>query len=695
MAAKKQAEVKKPVGMVLTPEEFERLRQRAGDKAANQPVRQLWPKQVQTLLRNEHEICIGGAKAGGKTISGIYFLIKGNAHADDCPAHKALPCACPFPDYDKDGNPILVNRSYIYHPKYLGCVIRRNATDLLDWVREAKEIYGLIGGDFKEGKNRFEFPGGAMIFCGHYDEDNAYMKYQGMNIVRFLLEEVTQIPDIKRLKMLKSCCRSVYPEMRAQMLSTCNPGGPGHGWVLDRYVEPTDEHGNIIPPGTPIIEKFENPFVPGEVIESTRVFLFSSIKDNPAALSNKEYIASLMTLDEEERRAYLFGDWHAMSGEFFASWRPRGPKPGEPPEANHVVPFNIARNRIQPWWWRTMAMDYGYSHECSTVWGCHDQETDQFWVTDELVVSETEPDIIGEEVGRRTKSILAGLETPMISMGLSHDAYGHRQDDRSVAELIARGIARVLGPNMVHVPDLMVDKLKDQMEAEGHSTASGEADAIFQRIRSQQRMGITIRRMRDNRVVGWQLVRAMMRWRQTMPDIKDIFDPNLASKIAYEKGLEAYGAYLNLFKQKREVLPKLQVVGPPLDQHGRPDSTQQLGCPRLIASIPKAQHDDLNPEDVSRKHFSGLDSLDSLRYLLMTFRGQSMPEPFEALRRRKVAEAQQRNPGYDTADLVWVNRRIESAWKDRNAAKLKPIHVIRQGRMARARVKGLIAGPQS
>jgi hypothetical protein len=248
---------------------------------------------------------------------------------------------------------------------------------------------------------------------------------------------------------------------------------------------------------------------------------------------------------------------------------------------------------------------------------------------------------------------------------------------------------------MVHVPDLMVDKLKDQMEAEGHSTASGEADAIFQRIRSQQRMGITIRRMRDNRVVGWQLVRAMMRWRQTMPDIKDIFDPNLASKIAYEKGLEAYGAYLNLFKQKREVLPKLQVVGPPLDQHGRPDSTQQLGCPRLIASIPKAQHDDLNPEDVSRKHFSGLDSLDSLRYLLMTFRGQSMPEPFEALRRRKVAEAQQRNPGYDTADLVWVNRRIESAWKDRNAAKLKPIHVIRQGRMARARVKGLIAGPQS
>jgi hypothetical protein len=628
------------------------------------------------------------------TITGIYFLLKGNAHADACPAHKGLNCACPFPDNDSNDNPILVNRSYIYHPKYLGCVIRRNATDLLDWVREAKEIYGLIGGDFKEGKNRFEFPSGAIIFCGHYDEENAYMKYQGMNIVRFLLEEATQIPDVKRLKMLKSCCRSVYPEMRAQMLLTCNPGGPGHGWVLDRYVEPTDENGDIIPPGTPIVESFENPFKPGEIISSTRVFIFSSIKDNPAAVSNKEYIASLMSLDEEERRAYLFGDWHAMSGEFFSSWRPKGPKHGEPAEANHVVPHNFAIRRIKPWWWRTMAMDYGYAHECATLWGCHDQETDQFWVTDELVVSETEPDIIGEEVGRRTKKILEGLETPMISMGLSHDAYGLRQDDRSVAELIARGIARVLGPNMVHVPDLMVDKLKDQMEAAGQSTGTSEADAIFQRIRSQQRMGITIRRMRDNRVVGWQLIRTLMRWRQTLPEVKDIFDPNLASQIAYEKGLEAYGSYVNLFKQKREILPKLQVIGPPIDSHGRPDTSQMLGCPRLMGAIPKAQHDELNPEDVSKKHFTGMDSLDALRYLLLTFRGQSMPEPFQALRQRKVAEAMERNPNYDTADLIWVNRHVEDAWATRHAAQTKPIHVIRAGRGMRARVKGLLPGPQ-
>src|SRR6185369_231752 len=150
-----------------------------------------------------------------------------------------------------DGTPNLVNRSYIYHPKYLGWVLRRNAKDLLDWTREARAIYEVIGGEYKVGDNRFDFPKyrpdgrpipgtvGAMIFCGHYEEEDAFMKYQGLNVVRFVVEEGTQIPDFKkRLEMLKSCCRSVYPEMKAQLFITANPGGPSHNDFLDRYFEP-------------------------------------------------------------------------------------------------------------------------------------------------------------------------------------------------------------------------------------------------------------------------------------------------------------------------------------------------------------------------------------------------------------------------------------------------------------------------
>jgi hypothetical protein len=741
MATKKTTAARQ-VGMVVTPEEYRRLAAKTGQKT---PITELYPKQTVAISRTEDIIGVGGGKFGGKTHGGIYWLISGNKHTYQCGYHKWrwnaegvwVPgeCDCPYPEYDKDGNRIGVNFTYTVHPKFLGAVIRENTVDLRDSIREAKPIYGKLGGDFREGDKEFHFPSGATIFCGHYQDEDSFTKYAGLNITRFLVEEATHIPNVRqRIAMLRSCCRSVYKDMQAQMMLTFNPGGVSHGDILDMFVEPKDADGNVIPPETTITEEYDanqiyarlgvpKPADVGDKIVSTRVFVFSRLSDNPAALSNQRYLANLMDMPEEEREAYLFGNWKILAGIYFKQYRGAGPYTNEPPEANHVVPFNIAKPRLQPWWWRTMACDWGYGHECAVGWACHDQSRDQLWVTDEMVVSETEPDVVGEEIARRSKPILAGLESPMIVMGLSHDAYGLRQDDRSVAELIARGIGRVLGANMVHVPDLMVDKLKDQMEAQGHSTDTAEADAIFANIRSQQKMGITIKRMRDSRVVGWQLIRTLLRWRQTIPEVKDLFDPNLASQIAYEKGLEAYGAYVKLFQQRREILPKLQIVGEPgicrkcggdqfkdISAHRvlcRKCDTEcsiwelkaakgtGLGCPRLIEAIPKAIHDPLNPEDVTKKHVKGASDLwDMLRYLCQTFKGQSMPEPFKAYQQRTVAQVLERNPYYDTADLVHVNRRLEDAWATRHAVQSKPIHVIRQGRSARARVKGLLPGPQ-
>ena len=701
MAARKKEEKSRPIGIVVTPEEYERTRQKTGEPAG----RQLYPKQVVAITRTEDIIGCGGGKFGGKTRAGIVWMISGNKHTYQCGIYQGKRCDCPYPDYDANGNPILVNRSYIYHPKFLGCVLRENVVDLRDWIREARSDYEQIGGEFKEGDKEFRFPSGATIFCGHYQEEDAFTKYAGLNIVRFLVEEATHIPNIrKRIQMLRSCCRSVYKDMSAQMMLTFNPGGVSHGDVLDMFVEPKDENGDIIPPETTITEEYDaneifqrlgvpKPPEIGDKIVSTRVFVFSKLSDNPSALTNERYIAALMDMPEEEREAYLFGNWKILAGEYFRSFRPTGPLTGEPSEANHVVPYSLAMPRIQPWWWRTMAMDWGYGNECATGWACHDQERDQLWVEQEMVVSQTEPDVVGEEIARRTKPILQGLEQPMIVMGLSHDAYGLRQDDRSVAELIAKGISRILGPNMVHLPDLMVDKLKEQMEAEGQSTGTNEADEIFARIRSQQRMGITIKRMRDSRVVGWQLIRSLMRWKSSLPEIKDIFDPNLASRISYEKGLEAYNAYLKVFKQKREILPKLQIVGPPIGSDGRIMQGTGLGCPRLIAAIPKAIRDDTNPEDVTKKHVDGASDLwDMLRYLCMTFRGQTMPEPFKALRQRRIAAAREHNPSIDTAALVYLNKKLEADHARKNNARLQPIHVLRPSRNMRARVKGLL-GP--
>lgn len=702
-----------PIGVILTSEEVAQITAKTGQKSQFT----FYPKQQEALLCPEDEVCIGGAKAGGKTITGIAFLIKGSTHERECPRRPVLvdgqwmnptglyanvgPCTCTWTDFLKDGSPNPVSRSYIYHPKYLGCVIRRNVTDLLDWVREAKEMYRPSGGEYKEAKQMFEWPSGAIIYCGHYDDDSTWMKYQGQNIVRFLIEEATQIANFReKLQMIRSCCRSMYPEMKAQIMLTCNPGGPSHGDILDRYVEPKirkgEMAGQLVPHGNPFVEYFKHPFQPGKKIRQTKVFIFSSIKDNPAAASNESYLASLMDMDEDMRQAYLFGNWHVLAGEYFKSFRPEGPYPGEPAEANHVISYDTAMQRLKPWFWRTSAMDWGYGHECVILVGAHDQDRDQFLVEQEMVFSQTEPDVVGEEFARRIKPTLERFQQmrqdPMIQMGLSHDAYGLRQDDRSIAEMISIGIGRILGPNMVHLPDLEVAKLEARMKADGQSTGSTGADEIFAKIRSQQRMGVTIRRMRDNRIVGWQLIRAMLRWKSSLPEIKDIFDPNLASRIAYDRGIDAYNSYLKLFQRKKEILPKILIVGEPRDSTGRIIPKTGLGCPRLIQAIPKAVRDDTNPEDVTKRHVQGAsDFWDAWRYLVITFRNQSMPEPFQATVQRRIEEVRAVNPLVDTNDLIWLNRDLEM--KRDQAKKGSPIHVIRSGSRMRAVAKGLLPSP--
>ena len=55
----------------------------------------------------------------------------------------------------------------------------------------------------------------------------------------------------------------------------------GHGWVKARFITPA-------PPGTPIVEQFPVRMPDGteKVLERARVFIPSSVFDNPALLEN-------------------------------------------------------------------------------------------------------------------------------------------------------------------------------------------------------------------------------------------------------------------------------------------------------------------------------------------------------------------------------------------------------------------------
>jgi hypothetical protein len=128
--------------------------------------------------------------------------------------------------------------------------------------------------------------------------------------------------------------------------ATGNPGGPGHQWVRERYINPE-------PMGLKVIsEEFTSPFN-GEIVSRERIFIPGKITDHD--LLGPDYIAQLqMSGSEALVKAWLLGDWDAIEGAFFTEWVQR----------KHVIaPFDIPGD-----WLRFRSMDWGFAAPFSVGW---------------------------------------------------------------------------------------------------------------------------------------------------------------------------------------------------------------------------------------------------------------------------------------------------------------------------------------
>lgn len=232
-----------------------------------------FPKQEEALKRIEFEILFGGSRGPGKTDAGLVWL------TDE-----------------------------IKHPRFRALVIRKNADDLSDWVDRAHRFYRLLGAKIAYKPAIISFPSGAVIRTGHLKDDQAYTKYQGQEFHRMLIEELTQIPNEKRYLQLIASCRSTIPGLVPQIFATTNPGGVGHNWVKNRFVDPA-------PPMTP----FKDP-----ISGRSRIFIPATLDDNPILQDiDPGYVKMLDALkktDEELWKAWRLGDWNTFAGQFFKSF---------------------------------------------------------------------------------------------------------------------------------------------------------------------------------------------------------------------------------------------------------------------------------------------------------------------------------------------------------------------------------------
>lgn len=517
--------------------------------------------QEECLLTDAFEILLSGVKGSGKSAVSRAFIIKGNPHR---------------PLYDLRGNFIHPNLSYVKHPRYTSLVLRKNQQDLRDWIEHSKELYLPLGAQYLTNPITIKWPDGGVTYTGHLADESSWGKYLGVEIHRLVIEEIVLIEKQEVYEKLRSCVRSSIPIIRPQIMATCNPFGPGVGWIREWWTQ--DSLGKEILPG----EKQEIITLDrdtGKQFKTSRIWYFGRWGDNPVQHTD-EYKAQMLAGKAQHLiKAYVYGEWDAASGSYLPHFRPNGPLDGEPAEARHVLPAV----ETKPWDRIVIGADWGMRHNAAAVRLKSEMDGR---VRAERSFSEAGLSTysFGELIAGLVKDDLKHLDQP-VRVYLSPDCWSRESEVESEAKRIAKGMARVVGPERLVLDD---EELLDgeKLDAPGR---------------------IVLRKANNARIEGWTLLSELMLWRKDERDLEPkSFTLEEADHIWRTQGDAAWKRYR---KAWLAAMPK-----------PRPAFIiSDLECnQKLIRALQKMQHGPKGDGDIDKKHWEGADIVDALRYGLLS-----------------------------------------------------------------------------
>ena len=255
-------------------------------------------KQEKFLKSDAFETLFGGAAGGGKSYG---QLIDALLYALKYPKSKQIIFRSTFADLEKS------------------------------LIRVSLDLYPLSIADYNSSKHTWKFNNGSIIDFGYIQYEKDVYQYQSAeyDVIRF--DELTHFTEFMYTYMISRCRgANTYPK---RIKSSTNPGGVGHAWVKERFIdigEPNVIHNCKLETGE----------------EVTRIFIPSLVTDNKFMLEyDPDYIKRLDALPEKERKALKYGDWDIYDGMFFPEFK----------RSIHIIePFKIPDN-----WNRYIAMDYG------------------------------------------------------------------------------------------------------------------------------------------------------------------------------------------------------------------------------------------------------------------------------------------------------------------------------------------------
>ena len=242
-----------------------------------------------------------------------------------------------------------VVRGWYQNKNFRGLLIRRTYKQLeKSIIPRANEIYKKLGAIYNINEKKWSFPSGAIIWCT-YLENRKDAESHDTNEYHYIgIDELTHFEEFLYMYMM-SRLRSTDPTLPAILASASNPGNIGHGWVKKRFIDPEIE-------GHVIIHDLRT--------DTKRMYIPSSIRDNTYLMDNDPgYLNRLENLPEAERRAKIYGDWEAFTGQVFDEFIPM-PDPFDKTRPYHVCkPFVIP-----PYWPKFVSIDWGHQHPTAILW---------------------------------------------------------------------------------------------------------------------------------------------------------------------------------------------------------------------------------------------------------------------------------------------------------------------------------------
>lgn len=233
-----------------------------------------------------------------------------------------------------------------------GILFRQSYVELEEVIARSKEIFTPLGCTYNETKHQWTFPTkagerrGATLKLRYLRRSADAAKYQGHSYTWLGFDEAGNWPDSKGIDMLWATLRSAHvPNEHLVRRLSANPGGPGHVWVKQRYIEPSKK-GYV-----PFTYRPQPEELPDLTI--TAVFIPAKLTDNPLLdpETYKRRLAAAAQGNPALLKAWLDGDWDVFVGQAFFEWR----------DAVHVTRNTIQHLRN----WRWLAgLDWGSRKGC-------------------------------------------------------------------------------------------------------------------------------------------------------------------------------------------------------------------------------------------------------------------------------------------------------------------------------------------